>query len=56
MVKIDWKNDIYRCQNWCVINWPKNDEKWSKFEGLKIDPKVVKNWFAMGGSKIVQNR
>jgi hypothetical protein len=42
---------FYKCQNWVVKNWPKNDQKWPLIISLKIDPKMLKNWFAMGGSK-----
>jgi hypothetical protein len=48
MSKIDRKSDFYRW--WknevkIVKNRPQNDP-------LKIAPKVVKNWCAMGGSKM----
>jgi hypothetical protein len=50
------KIDFFRCSKWVVINLPKSGEKMIKIGGVKIDPKMVKNWFAMGGSKIVKNR
>jgi hypothetical protein len=42
---------IYKCWKWWGKNWPKNDQKWPIIKLTKIDPKVVKNWYAMGGSK-----
>jgi hypothetical protein len=34
-----------------VKNRLKIDQKWPVINWLKIDPKLVKNWYAMGGSK-----
>jgi hypothetical protein len=31
--------------------WLKNDQKWPIIKWSKIDPKVLKNWYATGGSK-----
>jgi hypothetical protein len=48
MVKID--------QNWVVINVLKIWLKMSLFGGQKSVPNLAKNWFAMGGSKMIKNR
>jgi hypothetical protein len=43
-----------KLKKWRVKNWPKNDQKWPVIKWLKIDSKLLKNWFAMGGSKLTK--
>jgi hypothetical protein len=60
LIKSDGKNwskmSFINVEKWVLIKWSKTMLKIVKIGGLKIDPKMVKNWHAMGGSKIIKNR
>jgi hypothetical protein len=59
-IKIWLKISFKMIQKWRVINvenvgvknWPKSMQNDPLINSLKIDPKVLKNWYAMGGSKL----